>query len=94
MKNNSFKYYHVVFDNSNEKILINIEKNKTIKELIEQYLQRKKKSNLLDGNFENLYFLYNLKRIPYKNNLQTVDLFLGQIQTKKFWFNVLTIIMI
>ena len=77
--NQSFNYYNVIFDNSSEHLLISIEGKKTIKELIELYLKRKKKSNLLTDNFENLYFFYNANKLPYKNNLQTVEYFFGEI---------------
>ena len=77
MKNLSIQYYNVYFDNISETSLICIEKNKTIKELIEQYLNKKNKSNLLVNNFENLYFTYNGSTVLYKNNLQSLESFFG-----------------
>ena len=43
----------------------------------------KNKANLLADNFEYLYFFYNLKTIPYENNLQTVESFFGSNVTPK-----------
>ena len=81
--NQSFKYYNVVFDNSIERLILRIESNKTLKELVELYLIKKQKSNLLIDNFENLYFYYNAKELPYKNNFQTVESFFGEISNPR-----------
>ena len=69
MKNDSIEFYNFFFDNSNEISSIYIEKDKTIEELIGQYLEKKNKSNLLVDNFENLNFYYNGKKILYKNKI-------------------------
>ena len=73
MEGPPFDYYSIVFKTVNEKLLINVKRNITIKELIRQYFERKKKSNLLVDNFEYLYFIYNGYILPYENNLQTVE---------------------
>ena len=73
--------YNVIFDNISEQLLIVINKNKTIKELIEQYFEKKKKSNLLVDNFEYIYFIYNGNYLKYLNNLQTVESLFGPNQT-------------
>ena len=82
MENQEFKY-NIIFDNIKEQLLIIINKKKTIKELIELYFETKKKSNLLNDNFEYIYFIYNGNYLRYKNNLQTVESFFGPIQTPK-----------
>ena len=81
--NQSFKYYNVIFDNSIECLIIRIESNKTLKKLIELYLIKKQKSNLLIDNFENLYFYYNAKELPYKNNFLTIESFFGEIASPR-----------
>ena len=73
MEGPPFDYYSIVFKTVNEKLLITVKRNTTIKELIRQYFERKKKSNLLVDNFEYLYFTYNGHILPYENNLQTVE---------------------
>ena len=73
--------YNVIFDNIREQLLIYIDKNITIKELIELYFEKKKKSNLLVDNFEYIYFIYNGNYLKYINNLQTVESLFGPNQT-------------
>ena len=78
---NQHTNYNVIFDNIREQLLIKIDKNKTIKELIELYFEKKKKSNLLVDNFEYIYFIYNGNYLKYINNLQTVESLFGPNQT-------------
>ena len=80
MENEQYQF-NIIFDNVKEQLLIIINKKKTIKELIELYFEKKKKSNLLADNFEHIYFIYNGKYLRYKNNLQTVESFFGSNQT-------------
>jgi len=65
--------YNIIFKNVNEKLVIIVKRNTTIKELIRQFFEKKKKSNLLVDNFEYLYFIYNGNILPYENNLQKVE---------------------
>ena len=68
-------YYSFIFKNGMENIVLNVEKEITVKDLIEKYFKRKEKSNLLVDNFEKTYFHYNGKKILYKNNINTVESF-------------------
>ena len=65
----------IIFNNDLEKILINIDKEKTIQELIEEYFKRIKKSNLIIDNIEKTFFQYNLITINYKNNQEKIKFY-------------------
>jgi len=78
--------YNIIFKNAKEKLVIKVKRNTTIKELIRQFFE-KKKSNLLVDNFEYLYFVYNGNRLPYENNLQTVESLFKSSSVNIIWVN-------
>ena len=63
----------VIFNNDLEKTILNIEKNKTIHDLIFEYFKRVEKSNLILDNLENTYFQYNSKTFYFKNNEESIQ---------------------
>ena len=65
-----------IFINSgNNTIIINVKKETTIQELINEYYERMEKGNLADENIEKTYFIYNAESINYKDNKETVESF-------------------
>ena len=71
-----YNIYTFVFENdTGSRITINIEKNKTIEDLITLYFQRKEKQNLLVNNIENTYFFYDGETLRYKNNKTKINCF-------------------
>ena len=73
MDNTNDIYYNFVFDNGIENIVLYVKKETTVKELIETYLKKKEKSNLLINNFEKTYFRFNGKTILEKDYFRTVE---------------------
>ena len=63
----------VIFNNDLEKTLLNIEKNKTISDLIFEDFKRVEKQNLILDNLENTYFQYNSKTFYFKNNEESIQ---------------------
>ena len=64
--------YSLVFNGEIERIYIEAEGQIKIGELIKNYFQRIKKSNLLSQNDENTYFMYNsnkIKNVDYDKKL-------------------------
>ena len=65
--------FNVIFINSiGSETLITIKSNSTVEDLINLYLKKKEKENLMVDNIENIYFIYNGKNLKYKNNTDKI----------------------
>jgi len=65
--------YTIIIQGLNQKIVLNVPGNTKISQLFEQYLERIQKKNLLINNIDNIYFVYNAKRINNNEFQERVD---------------------
>ena len=62
-KNEQITYCNILFNNSNTRTLISMDINKTINELLNEYLKRINKIDLID-NYDNKFsFIYNANKL-------------------------------
>ena len=57
------------------KTTIEIEKNKTIDDLLKKYLEKINKSSILTNNDESLYFTYNAEKLEFGDKRKIEDIF-------------------
>ena len=74
-KNEQITYCNVLFNNSNTKTLISMDVNKTINELLNEYLKKINKIELINNYDNKIFFNYNAQQLNDKKDSKIKDVF-------------------
>ena len=68
--------YTIIIKGLNQKICLNVPGHTTIRQLYEQYLEKIQKKNLLINNIDNIFFVFNARKINYDDDKRVDEIFI------------------